>query len=143
MIPAETNPNHTAMMSGAYPGSSGIPANAFALYAPLAGEDTCVATGPFDFSVLPTETSGESATCPKAEMIFEAIKRQGNPDELATAGIFGKPKLGRIFAGQNFQPGAPTSTTCGRRAAPAPTTTPTADRCRRTRSPATRSTTRP
>ena len=106
VIPAETNPNHTAMMSGAFPGKSGIPANAFALYAPTAGEDTCVTTSPLDFSVMPTETSGESATCPTAEMTFEAIKRQGNPDELATAGIFGKPKLGRIFAGQNFQSGS-------------------------------------
>ncbi len=105
VIPAETNPNHTAMMSGAFPGRSGIPANAFALYAPLADEDACVTTGPLDFSVMPTETSGESATCPLAEMTFEAIKRQGNPDELATAGIFGKPKLGRIFAGQNVKRG--------------------------------------
>ena len=107
VIPAETNPNHTAMMSGAYPGRSGIPANAFALYAPLADEDSCARTGPFDFSVLPTETSGESRTCPQAEMVFEAIGRQSNPDHLATAGIFGKPKLGRIFAGQNLDAARP------------------------------------
>ncbi len=107
VIPAETNPNHTAMMSGAYPGRSGIPANAFALYAPLENEDSCAPTGPFDFGVLPTETSGESRTCPQAEMVFEAIGRQGDPDHLATAGIFGKPKLGRIFAGQNLDPDRP------------------------------------
>ena len=107
VIPAETNPNHTAMMSGAYPGRSGIPANAFALYAPLENEDSCARTGPFDFGVLPTETSGESRTCPQAAMVFEAIGRQGNPDHLATAGIFGKPKLGRIFAGQNLDPDRP------------------------------------
>jgi hypothetical protein len=35
VLPAETNPNHTAMTSGAYPESSGIAANAFAIYAPL------------------------------------------------------------------------------------------------------------
>ncbi len=103
VIPAETNPNHTAMMSGAYPGSSGVAANAFALYAPLASEDSCAPTGPFDFSVLPTETSGESPTCPDAELVFEAIRRQGNPDRLVSAAIFGKPKLGRIFAGTEFR----------------------------------------
>ena len=32
-----------------------------------------------------------------AETLFEAVKRQGNPDGLLTAAIFGKPKLGRIF----------------------------------------------
>ncbi len=105
VMPAETNPNHTAMMSGAFPGESGIPANAFALYAPLRGEDTCLTTGPFDFSVLPSETSGESASCPQAQFTFEAIKRQGNPDRLASAAVFGKPKLGRIFAGDNFRRG--------------------------------------
>jgi hypothetical protein len=104
VIPAETNPNHTAMMSGAYPGRSGIAANAFALYAPLESEDSCLPSGPEDFGVLPTETSGESASCPQAELLFESIRRQGNPDELATAGVFGKPKLGRIFAGSNYDP---------------------------------------
>jgi hypothetical protein len=105
VLPAETNPNHVAMMTGAYPDRSGIPANTFALYAPLEGEDSCVATGPFDFTALPTESSGESRTCPEAEMVFESVLRQGNPDRVATVGIFGKPKLGRIFAGQNFRPG--------------------------------------
>ncbi len=105
VIPAETNPNHTAMMSGAYPGSSGIAANSFAIYAPLANEDTCATTGPPDLRALPTETSGESSTCPEAEMVFEAIKEQGNPDRLATAAVFGKPKLGLIFSGENFAPG--------------------------------------
>ena len=32
---AETNPNHTAMMTGAYGNASGFPGNAFAIYAPL------------------------------------------------------------------------------------------------------------
>lgn len=105
VIPAETNPNHTAMMSGAYPGRSGIPGNAFALYAPLVDEDTCETTGPFDFRSPPNETSGENRTCALAEFTFEAIRRQGNPNGVFTAGIFGKPKLGRIFAGENFQPG--------------------------------------
>ncbi len=120
VIPAETNPNHVAMMSGAYPGRSGIPANAFALYAPLEGPDSCVATGPLDQAAPPSETSGESRTCPQAELVFEAIGRQGNPDRLSTAGVFGKPKLGRIFAGQNLDRGARTPTTSGRRAPTVP-----------------------
>jgi hypothetical protein len=96
---AETNPNHLAMMSGAYGDASGLPGNKFAIYAPLENEDSCRATGPADETRLPSVTSGENANCPLAETVFEAIKRQGNPDGLLTAGIFGKPKLGRIFAG--------------------------------------------
>jgi Type I phosphodiesterase / nucleotide pyrophosphatase len=99
---AETNPNHVAMMTGAYGGSSGIPGNAFAVYAPLQSHDTCAATGPPDRSKRPAVTSGQSPTCLKAQSVFEAIKRQGNPEELTTAAIFGKPKLGRIFAGKFF-----------------------------------------
>jgi len=94
---AETNPNHVAMMTGAYGNTSGFPGNAFALYAPLANASTCQATGPADESKPPTPTSGESPTCRAAETVFEAIRRQGNPDDLLTAAIFGKPKLGRIF----------------------------------------------
>ena len=45
-MPTVTNPNHTAMMTGAYAGDSGIPGNEFALYSPLESEDSCVATGP-------------------------------------------------------------------------------------------------
>ena len=97
----ETNPNHTAAMSGSYAGSSGIPSNAFALYQPTENEDSCKATGPVDESKMPVEVSGENANCPLVEFVFEAIKRQGNPDGLLTAGVFGKPKLGRIFAGSN------------------------------------------
>ena len=104
VMPAETNPNHTAMMSGAFPGASGIPANGFALYAPLETEDSCSPAGPFDFNAIPTETSGESAGCPRAEFVFEAIRRSAKRRSIATAAIFGKPKLGRIFAGRNANP---------------------------------------
>ena len=38
---AETNPNHTAMITGAYADRSGIPGNSFAVYSKLANEDTC------------------------------------------------------------------------------------------------------
>ncbi|HKP90743.1 MAG TPA: alkaline phosphatase family protein, partial [Thermoleophilaceae bacterium] len=101
---AETNPNHTAMMTGAYAGRSGIFSNTFAVYAPLENEDSCRRTGPVDYAHMPTETSGENANCVLAQTVFEAIKRQGNPDRLATAAIFGKPKLGRIFAGARVDP---------------------------------------
>ena len=104
-MPAVTNANHTAMMTGAYADRSGIAGNAFALYAPLESEDSCVRTGPLDFTVLPSETSGENLTCPRAEMTFEAIKRQSRRSRPTTAAILGKPKLGRIFAGQNIRPG--------------------------------------
>ncbi len=104
IMPTVTNANHMAMMSGAYAGNSGIPGNEFALYSPLENPDSCAATGPVNTRALPSVTSGESLTCPQAEMVFEAIHRQRNPDELVTAGIFGKPKLGRIFAGRNVDP---------------------------------------
>jgi Type I phosphodiesterase / nucleotide pyrophosphatase len=97
VIPAETNPNHTAMMTGALPGKSGVAANAFAIYAPLENEDTCEATGPFDYSMLPSETSGESPTCPGAETIFESVRRQSGKRHPLTSVVMGKPKLGRIF----------------------------------------------
>lgn len=97
VIPAETNPNHTAMITGAFPGRSGIAANAFAIYAPLANEDTCQRTGPLDFTAMPSPTSGESPTCPWAETIFEAVRRQKGRRHPTTAAIMGKPKLGRIF----------------------------------------------
>ena len=97
---AETNPNHTAMMTGAYGGASGIPGNHFAIPAPLENEDSCRATGPVDETRVPSPTSGENANCLVAQSTFEAIKRQGDPDGLLTAAIFGKPKLGRLFAGR-------------------------------------------
>ena len=95
---AETNPNHLAMMSGAYGDESGIPGNAFALYSPLENEDSCKPTGAVDEGKRPSPTSGENANCPIAQTVFDAIRKQGNPDGLLTAAIFGKPKLGRIFA---------------------------------------------
>jgi hypothetical protein len=97
VIPAETNPNHTAMMTGALPNKSGIPANTFALYAPLLDENSCVRVGPVDRSVLPSETSGESPSCPVAETVMEAMRRQGGRNRPVSSVIMGKPKLGRIF----------------------------------------------
>ena len=92
---AETNPNHVAMMTGAYGNASGFPGNAFALYAPLANASTCQTTGPADESKPPTPTSGE---CRTAETLFEAIRRRVSSTAMPSpAAIFGKPKLGRIF----------------------------------------------
>jgi hypothetical protein len=104
VMPAVTNANHTAMMSGAFAGRSGISGNAFALYAPLEGEDSCARTGPLDLAAMPSQTSGENLNCPRAEFAFEAIKRQAGRHRPATAAIMGKPKLGNIFAGRNVNP---------------------------------------
>jgi hypothetical protein len=104
VMPALTNPNHVAMMSGAFSGQSGNPANTFAVYAPLEDEESCARTGPLDYTAFPTETSGENQNCPQAQFVFEAIERQGAGERLTTAAIFGKPKLGRIFAGRNVDP---------------------------------------
>jgi hypothetical protein len=97
VMPAETNPNHTAMVTGADPGKSGIFSNAFALYAPLENEDSCRQIGPVDLTRAPTTTSGESPTCPQAETLFEAVRRQRGRRHPTTAIVMGKPKLGRIF----------------------------------------------
>ena len=92
---AETNPNHTSMATGAYGGSSGVPGNAFAVYGEPPNEDGCPATA--DESKKPVTTSGEDPSCVAAETLFQALDRQDGAD-VSTAGIFGKPKLGRLFA---------------------------------------------
>jgi hypothetical protein len=104
VMPAVTNANHVAMMSGAFAGRSGISGNAFALYAPLESGDSCARTGPLDLTAMPTQTSGENLNCPRAEFTFEAIQRQAGRRRPATAAIMGKPKLGNIFAGRNVSP---------------------------------------
>ena len=93
---AETNPNHAAMATGAYGGDSGIPGNAFAVYGKTDGE-SCP-TGTIDESKPPTETSGESPACIEAETFFETVAKGPRAKEITTSGIFGKPKLGRLFA---------------------------------------------
>ncbi|MBA2505809.1 MAG: alkaline phosphatase family protein, partial [Thermoleophilaceae bacterium] len=100
-IVAETNPNHVSMATGAYIDKSGVAGNAFAIYQPLKA-NSCEGTGAADEAKPPTETSGEGASCLLAETVFQAVKRQGNPDGLVTAGVFGKPKLGSIFAGREL-----------------------------------------
>ena len=130
VLPAETNPNHTAMMSGAYPGQSGIAANAFALYAPLVDGDTCERTGPFDFTAPPTETSGESRTCPARRVHLRGDQAPGERRRDAGHGR----DLRQAQAGADLRrPQRPananaTPTTSGRRATAARTTTTTAAR---------------
>ncbi|MTD46434.1 hypothetical protein GKE82_19620 [Conexibacter sp. W3-3-2] len=98
---SETNPNHTAMATGAYGERSGIPGNTFAVY-DEAARRTCPAEGGDPNG--PMVTSGEASTCLLAETFFAALKRQA-PD-VVTAGIFGKPKLGRIFSTRTVDPQA-------------------------------------
>lgn len=108
---AETNPNHVAMATGAYGDKSGIPGNSFAIYSRSSDKDSCSATvaaqgqgtesgSDSDDGQGPNVVSGENANCLQAETLFQAIDRQSNPYQVTTAGIFGKPKLGRIFAGR-------------------------------------------
>ena len=97
---AETNPNHVAMATGAYADGSGIPGNAFAVRGATDGGTCPAATSP---SAPPAETDGQSPGCLRAETFFAAIERSA--PGLVTAGIFGKPKLARIFAGRDATPG--------------------------------------
>lgn len=94
---SETNPNHVAMATGAYPNTSGITGNAFAVYAPIEDDESCPAPGA-DPTVRPHVTSGESAGCLEAETLFTSLARVDHPERVTTAGIFGKPKLARIFS---------------------------------------------
>lgn len=89
---AETNPNHTAMISGAYADSSGIPGNDFALYGKGATSvDGCPVAKDPD---APSE-AGLAARCVKAQTFFQSTA--GNK-RITTAGIFGKPKLASLFS---------------------------------------------
>jgi len=104
---AETNPNHVAMATGAFADRSGIPGNAFAVY-DAAAKAACPGSGTADPPGLPSEdppaaggpqeTDGEAASCVVAENLFTAVARQKHADRVTTAGIFGKPKLARLFA---------------------------------------------
>ena len=110
IVVSETNPNHVAMATGAYTKSSGISGNAFAVYDAASKRD-CPADGGSLDPITQREppaagtaqvTSGEAATCLRAETFFAALKRLA-PD-VVTAGIFGKPKLARIFETKRIDP---------------------------------------
>jgi predicted AlkP superfamily pyrophosphatase or phosphodiesterase len=120
---SETNPNHTAMVTGAYGERSGIPATPSPSTTrprrraarPTAARSTRSPRGrarrPAGQAVV---TSGEAATCLQAETFFTALERRA--PGIVTAGIFGKPKLARIFETQLVKPVTSTPTTCTRRA---------------------------
>lgn len=93
---AETNPNHTSMITGALPSRHGITGNEFAVYGDIADEDSCPRS--IDESGPPNATSGESAPCVEAENLFETIADSRNPGHITTALITGKPKLARLYA---------------------------------------------
>jgi hypothetical protein len=107
---AETNTNHAAMVTGAYGERSGIAGNTFAVYGPQEKEACPEDGGSFDFTGTrpPAQpgaaqvTSGESPACLLAETVFTALKRRA-PD-VVTAGIFGKPKLARLFESKKVDP---------------------------------------
>jgi predicted AlkP superfamily pyrophosphatase or phosphodiesterase len=98
---AQTNPNHVAMATGAFADRSGIPGNAFVVY----GREARQACGgePGDG---PEALDGETPDCLVAEPFFTTAGRAGLP----TAGIFGKPKLARIFETRRLDPSRPDAT---------------------------------
>lgn len=97
---AETNPNHTSMITGALPRKHGITGNEFAVYGDIPDEDSCPRPRAIDESGPPNATSGESAPCVEVENLFETIATSRNPRHITTALIAGKPKLARLFATQ-------------------------------------------
>ena len=50
-------------------------------------------------------TSGESPTCVLAENAFTALERQAPDNRFTTAFVTGKPKLARLFASEEVNPG--------------------------------------
>lgn len=93
---AETNSNHTAMLTGAYGGKSGIVANDYALY-PAAGKssvDGCPVSG----TGPGPRAAGLDPACVKAQTLFQQTARARSGKRITTAGIFGKPKLGTLYA---------------------------------------------
>jgi len=92
---AETNPNHTAMITGAYADTSGIPANDFAMY----GNGASTAEGcPLERRTQGPSTTGLAPACVQAQTIFQSTSTAGVRDKVTSAGIFGKPKLATLFA---------------------------------------------
>ena len=101
---AKTNPNHTSMITGAYPSRHGIVGNEFATYGAGANEDSCPAKA--KSGAAPTITDR-----PEPELHQERrprLRRWSASVPIpawTTALIMGKPKLGRLFATQEINPG--------------------------------------
>lgn len=92
---AETNPNHTAMITGAYGDTSGIPANTFALYGNgAASVDGCPLTTK---GSGPTE-AGLAPQCVTAQTFFQSTATKKVRNRITSAGIFGKPKLATLYS---------------------------------------------
>src|SRR5690606_4128627 len=92
---AETNPNHTAMITGAYADTSGIPANDFAMY----GNGASSAEGcPLEKRTQGPSTTGLAPACGKAQTIFQSTAAAEVRDKVSSAAIFGKPNRATLFA---------------------------------------------
>ena len=92
---AETNPNHTAMITGAYADTSGIPGNDFALYGNGAKSvDGC----PLDAASNGPVGIGLAPGCVRAQTFFQSTTTKATRKKVTSAGIFGKPKLATLFA---------------------------------------------
>ena len=100
---AETNPNHTAMITGAYPNRSGIVSNEYGVYQEIEDEDSCPAPGA-PATTEPNATSGESSACLQVPTIIETLLRRKHAKHITTALIMGKPKLAKLFATSNVHP---------------------------------------
>ena len=73
---AETNPNHSSMITGAYPERHGIVGNAFASPGAGADEDSCPAEPGRPLAVA---TSGESPGCLRCRTASTALERRKPP----------------------------------------------------------------
>ncbi len=92
---AETNPNHTAMITGAYGDTSGIPANGFALYGNGASSvDGCPLTTRGDG---PTK-AGLAPGCVQAQTFFQSTATKSVRNRITSAAIMGKPKLATLYS---------------------------------------------
>ena len=93
---AETNPNHTAMATGAFGDRSGIPGNAFAVY------DAARRARAAAQARASRRAAGDRRRRPRAACWprTSSPPRAARPgaEAITTAGIFGKPKLARLFS---------------------------------------------
>jgi hypothetical protein len=79
VMPARTNPNHVSLLTGAYAEAHGITGNSYLPRTPGA---------------KPAKL--DEAALIEVETLFTVI--ESDAPALVTAGVFGKPKLGRLFA---------------------------------------------
>lgn len=98
---SETNPNHTAMITGAYGNRSGVNSNEYALYEEIPDEDSCAEPGA-PRTAEPNVTAGESAACLEVRTIMDTLQRRKKPHHITTALVMGKPKLAGLFATKTF-----------------------------------------